>query len=328
MDGRGQVVVSTNSEGFRATREPANDLSNILVIGDSYTFGVYVNDDETYPSIIDKSLGMETSTRVLNAGYTSGFDTDQQYAWLQQNFKIIKPRVLIWGVFLGNDILGIRPSAWRDLDHRGLPKSYYNQNIYVDNFGYIKSIYANSLNTVGIEFIYKIPVLRDVHIAVAVGKLIDKIKNYFSYAKTGYSPNGFNNIYLKHIYGRYDPEFIEKETLFIKLLVSARDLCENNNCKFLIALHPINFMVDNRHLKKILINNDFEGLEPVYYDRLGEILTNNEIEYINLYDHMKNSDQKFFPDNGEVHYNFTGNEFAGNLIADYIKENFRKEIFD
>lgn len=38
MDGRGNTVITTNSEGFRATKEPTTDkLSNILVIGDSYT---------------------------------------------------------------------------------------------------------------------------------------------------------------------------------------------------------------------------------------------------------------------------------------------------
>ncbi len=79
----GQTVeVSTNSLGLRGreiTQDELRTSSRILVLGDSYTFGVYVHDNETYCSVLESSLSQTgRSSLVLNAGYADGYETDEQ----------------------------------------------------------------------------------------------------------------------------------------------------------------------------------------------------------------------------------------------------------
>src|SRR5438045_8089957 len=56
----GQLVrVTTNRWGMRgrdvSQQKPAG-TKRILILGDSYTFGLYVNDDETYPAVLERLL--------------------------------------------------------------------------------------------------------------------------------------------------------------------------------------------------------------------------------------------------------------------------------
>jgi len=323
MDGRGLAIVTTNSEGFRSTREANAISSNILIIGDSYTFGVYVNDDETYPSIIEQTLNVPEKFRVINAGYTSGHETDQQYSWFQRNFSKIKPKIVVWGVFLGNDIFGISPQYWSEKNSEGLPVKYINPNIYVDSFGRIRAKEFNPLNTVNTQTYYKIPVLRELHLWIAANRVLDRVKRVFEtddgkeISKGGYIASNWN-----HIYGEYSDEFLQKEDIFLKLLNSANQICEENGCKFVVALHPINFMVQANLMNKVIPNNEFFGLEPTYYQRLGAKLKDMDIKYIDIHKNMIASPGTYFPKNGEVHYDSNGNKFAGELIANYLLKEF------
>ena len=61
---------SNNSLGFRGSREYSFGPSHkkrILFLGDSFTYGLGVNDDQTFCSLIQKRLG-EESYEIINAG--------------------------------------------------------------------------------------------------------------------------------------------------------------------------------------------------------------------------------------------------------------------
>jgi len=73
------IAINTNPDRFRgAALDPSKE--KILMMGDSYTFGVYVEDHETYPAVLDTLLSRLTNKyQVVNAGYTDGWETDQHY---------------------------------------------------------------------------------------------------------------------------------------------------------------------------------------------------------------------------------------------------------
>ncbi len=127
--------------------------------------------------------------------------------------------------------------------------------------------------------------------------------------------------HFNHVYGIYNNEFKLKEQIFLKLLESARDRCVSNGCEFLVALHPINFMVDEKFVEVIIPENEFDGLKPVYYDHLEQILSEKQFNVVNIHSEMDESNLSFFPENGEVHYNLNGNRFAGDLLASFILNN-------
>ena len=142
------VSVTTNSDRFRGA-ELDRSKRKILVLGDSYTFGLYVDDKETYPSVLGDLIGKQMPDyQVINAGYTDGHETDQQYVWLKHNIAKLHPKIVILGVFLGNDILGIKPGAWGDVGDDGLPNKWLDTDLYVASYGVIRNKTAG-LSTVG-----------------------------------------------------------------------------------------------------------------------------------------------------------------------------------
>jgi lysophospholipase L1-like esterase len=90
-------VVNTNSKGLRGTTEyeyartPGKE--RILVIGDSFTFGTDVSDDETYSHYLEADL---PNTEVLNLGI-QGYDQDQMLLYLQEEGVKYHPDVVILG---------------------------------------------------------------------------------------------------------------------------------------------------------------------------------------------------------------------------------------
>ncbi len=95
-----QATYSVNHRGLRA--DPASDRKApaSLVLGDSFTFGVGVEDEETFSALLNQSV---PDQRFLNAGIT-GYSTDQQLLFLEK-LKITQPYAsLLWIVYLGNDL--------------------------------------------------------------------------------------------------------------------------------------------------------------------------------------------------------------------------------
>jgi lysophospholipase L1-like esterase len=91
---------TTNSVGMRGsrefTREKPTGVRRIAVLGDSFTFGLDVDDDETYCAKLERELpGFE----VLNFG-VNGYGTDQQYLRWKRDVALFDPDIVLLGFFL------------------------------------------------------------------------------------------------------------------------------------------------------------------------------------------------------------------------------------
>jgi lysophospholipase L1-like esterase len=120
--------ISLNEEGFRS--EPFSGrkrlgVLRIACIGDSWTFGMNVNQDETYPARVEALLRRQTpprSVEVMNFG-TLGYSSFQGLQVLKNRALDLQPDVVIIGFGMNDsDVAGYRdkdvltPSApvWRD----------------------------------------------------------------------------------------------------------------------------------------------------------------------------------------------------------------------
>ncbi|MGC2112238.1 MAG: SGNH/GDSL hydrolase family protein [Candidatus Korobacteraceae bacterium] len=89
--------VNTNSKGLRGTtdydyaRTPGKQ--RILVLGDSFTFGTDVSDDETFSHYLEAAL---PDTEVLNLG-VQGYGQDQMLLYLQQEGVKYHPDIVLVG---------------------------------------------------------------------------------------------------------------------------------------------------------------------------------------------------------------------------------------
>lgn len=94
--GKGKFV-NTNSNGLRGTTEypyaRTPGKQRVLVLGDSFTFGTDVSDDETYSHDLESAL---PNTEVLNLG-VQGYGQDQMLLYLKEEGAKYHPDVVILG---------------------------------------------------------------------------------------------------------------------------------------------------------------------------------------------------------------------------------------
>ena len=94
--GNGKVV-NTNSKGLRGANDYAYDrtpgIRRILVLGDSFTFGTEVSDDETFSHDLETML---PNTEVLNLG-VQGYGQDQMLLYLRQEGVKYRPDIVVLG---------------------------------------------------------------------------------------------------------------------------------------------------------------------------------------------------------------------------------------
>ena len=100
-------ILNTNSKGLRGKTEynyqRTAGKQRILVLGDSFTFGTEVSDDETYSHYLESAL---PNIEVLNLG-VQGYGHDQMLLYLKEEGVKYHPDVVI----LGFDF----PDAYRNL---------------------------------------------------------------------------------------------------------------------------------------------------------------------------------------------------------------------
>ncbi len=127
-------TIPNNSLGHRGTEftESKSDKRRVLVIGDSFTFGWGVNDNETYPALLQEYLEARSSAavEVINAGFAAGYSPDTYYLYLKNEGLRLEPDAIVVGLFVGNDLDSDAAfeNEWLTTDAQGLPLSIRNQH--------------------------------------------------------------------------------------------------------------------------------------------------------------------------------------------------------
>ena len=113
---RGNPLAPDNdANGFRNANIPSK--AEIVAIGDSHTYGWGVHSDEAWPHELQKF----TSCRVYNMG--SNGVGPLQYAILAERAMHFEPRVLLIGIYFGNDFFDNWEMYIRHRDNYPVPES-------------------------------------------------------------------------------------------------------------------------------------------------------------------------------------------------------------
>jgi len=96
------VTYRVTETGFRKTRPQPLDPSRpvVLILGDSYTFGLGVEDDQTFSSLLSRDYPRKA---WVNAGVI-GYSNDQQLLFLKRLMALHHYDEVVLCVYLGNDI--------------------------------------------------------------------------------------------------------------------------------------------------------------------------------------------------------------------------------
>jgi lysophospholipase L1-like esterase len=101
----GIVTYTINSQGVRASHDiPQNaPTSRLFIIGDSFTFGVGVNEEITFPRVLNNMFKQQAiDTDAVNLG-VGGFGTFHSYERLREYAKLFGiPKIVIY-MFCPND---------------------------------------------------------------------------------------------------------------------------------------------------------------------------------------------------------------------------------
>lgn len=103
--------LQTNSAGLRNMEEidENEDVFRVLVIGDSFTYGLYVHNQETYPARLEEYLNanLRTEVQVLNAG-VPGYTISDELDYLKDKGLALAPDLVVLGIYT-NDIFDLYP---------------------------------------------------------------------------------------------------------------------------------------------------------------------------------------------------------------------------
>lgn len=315
------VSISTNSLGLRGPeiqRAKPLGIKRVLILGDSYTFGVFVGDEDVYPARLQMLLDpTQKKIEVLNAGYADGGDPDEHYAWLLGEGQSFQPDLVVYAFFSGNDINGIRDTRWRELDSLGLPRRIEDPDLYVDELGTRRSRKGGDY-TVGAEVVYRYPVLRESHLAVyAFAKINHLFFRPKDQNKHGWGENSFGMLLKPR--SEATPALLAKEERFKQLVLGMKHASLKMGARFAMVMIPANFEVDLRFLPIVTGNPDAK-LHRNITQELAPFLKKNEIPYVDLLPLMRASQERLYPTNAEVHFNPAGHAFAARAIEPMVKK--------
>src|SRR3954469_11221946 len=103
--------VSINRAGLRGPEvgPKAAGTLRVLVLGDSFAFGVGAQEGETYPARLQEALRSRgVRAEALNAG-APGYGVPDEAAWFERWGRPLAPDVVLVTVFIGNDLQDAAP---------------------------------------------------------------------------------------------------------------------------------------------------------------------------------------------------------------------------
>lgn len=102
IPGKWKFIYTINEYSYRGKPIPIKNKygrENVVVLGDSYTFGAGVNDDEVYTAVMSKYLGEHFN--VINLG-VGGWGLTQQIRRYYEFGQLYLPKIVVL-MFCGND---------------------------------------------------------------------------------------------------------------------------------------------------------------------------------------------------------------------------------
>jgi len=106
------ISYRTNAEGMRDDEIGPKRGYRVLLLGDSFAAGYGVEREQQFADLLERALGVE----IVNAA-TGGWELEHQYYFVRERARALQPDLILYAMFLGNDIIR---NGGRALDSHGI----------------------------------------------------------------------------------------------------------------------------------------------------------------------------------------------------------------
>jgi len=317
ITGEFNALYEINSFGHRdkeRNKKKKNNLTRILVLGDSFTVGFSVQQNETYSAVLEQLLTSQNkSVEVWNAGVIA-YSPDTEYLVLKNTINEIKPDIVIVSFYSGNDVVDIGMNEWivgDNNDNIVLPVKIISEVYTVENNQLIlkkpdDDKYRQSMTQQYINIL----LLRFSHLYILLKKSI-----------YGVGTLDLEPIQMMHV--QQSEEIQENWQKTKNLLKEMYIISEQNNASFSIVLIPSRMQVYDKewnYVERRFGKNKLNRQLP--QETLNEWCNKQKIQCIDLLPKLtsayKETDEQLYYNLQDMHFTAYGNKITAEIIADEI----------
>ncbi len=298
-----------NSRGHRDreidSKRPAG-VVRILVLGDSFTVGANVTQEQAYPEVLEMLLieRLGNKVEVVNTG-VGGWNPFQYSQYYEHYGSALQAQVVIVGFFVGNDTY----STVTDVEHtltavlgRRVPRSSHRDYLTV----------------------LRVLLYQHSHLARLLMTRINHLTLASDFGMTRESCEEFPDRYLalqkekvpNHLKRSTTQE--EKIQVSLQYMAKISALAKAQGARLLVALLPDENQINPRLWEKLQLsdaNTDLYDLE-MPQSLLVERLTELDIEVLDLLPLFRNDGRCLYMN--DTHWDPTGHELAAKALAEAL----------
>lgn len=288
---------SLNEFGHRSSVNPSAK-NRILMLGDSFVFGMNVRQDQTFSSLMQEKLNSK-EWNVMNAGVI-GYTIHQELIYLRREFDNLNPQTVVLNLFVGNDLTEQRRNNVKN-DDSGMPIQIHDSEVMVNEKGQLSS--------------YNTPPLHSLALADILRRWREiKIQKK---AYPGYTWGVF--LSNEHPYYPADMDALWRE-YEASLNLMAAFLAERK-VHFLVVVIPMDVQVSKAYLDKypnrVFEEKEFE--EQVPQKKLWAICERNHLNCLDLLPvFQQNASRQLYFASKDPHFDVPGNKLTADTILDEL----------
>jgi hypothetical protein len=302
--------IRINSLGFRddeITMDKPENTKRILVLGDSFTFGMGVAHEDIFTEVLEENLNNEDiNYEVINAG-SIGYTIDNQYLLLKEKGLDLNPDVVIVAFFTGNDVTELRRHDWQT-DLNGVPTKMIDTKHYVDNENRLRYVGEEEPLSYFFNFINTRLTILENKLGLT-GANDEPTLTWPAYLDPD-DPNGDIRV----------PEFWNQIEIVFKAL---KKLLDEKAIKLVVVSIPMDVQTDKKYWNKHLVmhfdEDAYEKDRP--QNKLKEITSKLGIDLVDLLPYFREADESewLYFEKVDPHWTKEGHAFVAKIIQENLQ---------
>lgn len=307
-------MLSLNCRGERGDIcSESSSTKSVLMLGDSFTFGINIKQSAIFPVLLNKKLGI--TTHVRNAG-TIGYTLDQYAAYIHRDLteakkrSAIKPNLVVVNIFVGNDITELRRHNVLAEDEE-VPTKVLDNEVFVGPDGSLQSYITSPPASLTWH-----KLSQAIH-ALALKTGIKKIAE----------PTLTWPVFISKNHPAQDPHLEKYWSTAQSVLANLHTYLDNRNIQLLVVIIPMDVQVSHSYWSKYpgmpFDDEAFRARRP--QERLVLLLKTLKIPYVDLLPEFQQDahlDDLYFAKD-DTHFTEYGHARVAKILAPVIEAMLR-----